>query len=131
MCNHCVVKEENYVSTDEITGEFKEKKTYYDGFDINEFLEDQARESSRERSVEYCGWKMISTQVDGAIKSATNRCKQWRTCENCYRIRFAEFQTRLNAIEGDNIVSIVCSVEDSIKLLRKREIDSEDYSDPR
>lgn len=98
-------------------------------FDPVKFLEDyqdEARREFNERSPEYCGWCNNGTNPNGVIVQAHFTCNKWRECQNCYNKRKVGFKRQLENMPEDTVV-IICDTDVAKKLLRKRQITSEDY----
>lgn len=98
----------------------------HEPYDVNKFLMDNSGCEVTQRSLEFCGWRTIASAPNGVAVQAVRVCKKWRECENCYNQRKNGFALQLNNMPDDTVV-IICDTDVAKKLLRKRQISSEDY----
>lgn len=95
--------------------------------DVEKFLDEWKSVSEvTERSTEFCGWCNTSHAPNGVIVQGWFTCNKWRECENCYNKRKSKVRRQLEHTPDDTVI-IVCKDDVARKLLRKREITSEDY----
>ena len=97
-------------------------------FDVDEFLVDyEKKDSTPEAAVKYCGMTSTYIDVNGIPRITRYRCKKWRECDNCRRVRHNEFVERFNNIDTEDLVAITCENEVAKKLLRKKKVRGDDY----